>query len=274
MTRIELNSGTSIPQIGFGTYNTADTAASVAEAIQAGYRHLDTAQMYRNEDGVGEGIRRSGVPRDDLFITTKLNNGNHRPADVVTSLDDSLKKLGLDAVDLFLIHWPVPTLYDGDFVSTWQTMIQLAEDGLIRSIGVSNFEPDHLDRLIEETGVVPAVNQIQVHPYFANDAVRAHCAEKGIVVQAWSPLGRGDALSDPLITEIAESRGVSAARVILRWHTQRGDVVIPKSDSPARMRDNADVFSFELTDSEMGAVASLDKGEAGRRGEHPEVFEG
>lgn len=274
MTSISLPSGSTIPRLGFGTYKTRDTAAAVTEALRAGYRHVDTAQMYANEAGVGAGLRASGLPREEVFVTTKLRNDRHRPEDVRPSLEGSLQELGLEQVDLFLIHWPLPTLYGGDFVSTWEAMIELAEAGLTREIGVSNFQPHHLDRLVEDTGVVPAVNQIEVHPYFTNDAVRAHCAELGTAVQAWSPLGRGDEFADPVIADVAAAHGVSPARAILRWHVQRGDVVIPKTDSPERMRDNADLFGFALSEQEMAAITGLDKGQSGRRGGHPDSFEG
>lgn len=271
MAQLELNSGTSIPQLGFGTYATAQTADSVAAALRTGYRQIDTAQMYQNEAGVGEGVRASGIPRDEVFVTTKLNNPHHHPDDVHRTFNRSLDELGFDYVDLFLIHWPLPMI-DIDYVDTWRAMIGIAESGRAKAIGVSNFLPEHLDRIIDETGVVPAANQIEVHPYFANNEVRAYCADKGILVQAWSPLGKGDEFGDPVLTDVASRVGRSEAQVILRWHIQRGDVVIPKTDRPARMQENFTVFDFELSTEEMSAIDALDKGEAGRRGGHPSTF--
>ena len=274
MTRLGLHSGSSIPLIGFGTYATQDPADAVARAIDSGYRHLDTAQMYQNEAEVGEGIRRSGIERSELFVTTKLNNGNHDPETAAASFAASLEALGTEYVDLFLIHWPLPHSEQTHYVTTWKTLIDLYESGRARAIGVSNFEPEHLERIIDATGVVPDVNQIELHPYFGNERVRGYCREKGIVVEAWSPLGRGDEFEDPGILRIAETHGVSPAQVILRWHLQRGDVVIPKSDSAARMRQNRDILGFELTAEQQAAVTALDMGEAGRRGAHPNTFTG
>lgn len=270
-TTIELNSGAQLPQVGFGTSQAATPAASVAAALQIGYRHVDTAQMYGNEAEVGEGIRASGVAREDIFVTTKLHNPNHDPADARRTFTESLRRMGLDYVDLFLIHWPMPFLQI-DYLHTWETLIELRDSGRAASIGVSNFQPDHLDRIIGATGVVPAVNQIEVHPYFANNEVREFAKSHGIAIEAWSPLGKGDELTDPVISGIAERLGRSPAQVVLRWHIQRGDVVIPKSDREERMRQNADVFSFELTDTDMAAIAALDKGEDGRRSAHPNVL--
>ncbi|MDO5492196.1 MAG: aldo/keto reductase [Nesterenkonia sp.] len=274
MSTLPLNSGTSIPQIGYGTYATEDTATMVAEALGLGYRHLDTAQMYGNEAGVGEGVRRSGVDRSEVFITTKLDNDVHRHDDALESFDRSLRALGTDYVDLFLIHWPLPTRYGGDFVSTWRTMLEIAESGRAKAVGVSNFEPEHVEALVRETGVVPAVNQIEVHPYFANDAVRSCCREHGIVVEAWSPLGRGDEFDDPTVREVADQLDASPAQVILRWHLQRGDVVIPKSSTRERMRENFDLHSFQLSEEQMSSITALDRGADGRRGAHPDTFTG
>lgn len=270
-TTLPLNSGAQIPQIGFGTSQAADAASSVAEALRAGYRHIDTAQMYGNESGVGEGVRASGVPREEVFVTTKLNNGHHATADVHRTFEESLNRLGFDYVDLFLIHWPLPFL-ETDYVETWKAMLELQDSGRARAVGVSNFQPEHLERIIEATGVTPAVNQIEVHPYFANDELRAFCRERGIVVAAWSPLGKGAELSDPVITQLAEKHGRPAAQVILGWHLQRGDVVIPKSDNPERIRANRDLAGFELPAEDLAAITALDKGEAGRRSPHPNEF--
>lgn len=282
--RVPLRDGTSIPQIGFGTLNVppgrdsspermARTAELVGLAIDAGYRHIDTAQMYANERGVGRAIAESGIPRDELYVTTKLGNANHAPDDVRRSFDESLDNLGLDHVDLFLMHWPLPTLYDGDYVSTWRAITELVADGRLRSAGVSNFHPDHLERIIGETGLVPVVDQIEVHPDFANRAARDAAARHGIVVEAWSPLGQGRTLADPTVAEIAATVGRSAAQVILRWHVQCGHVVFPKSMHVERMRENIDVFDFELTAGQMASMDALDRGEAGRTGPNPDDFD-
>ncbi len=282
---VRLNDGTTIPQLGFGTLNvppdreptranTTKTAEVVGLALQAGYRLLDTAQAYANERGVGEAIAASGIPRQELYVTSKLANPHHRPDDVRRSYDETLEKLGLQRLDLFLIHWPLPTLYDGDYVSTWRALTELVTDGRLRSAGVSNFQPAHLDRIIAETGVAPAVNQIELHPYFANEAARAATEGHGIAVEAWSPLGHGQVLEDKVITGIAGDRAKSCAQIVLRWHIQRGYVTIPKSSHRDRMRDNFNVFDFELSDEEIDSINALDKGEAGRVGPHPDTFEG
>jgi 2,5-diketo-D-gluconate reductase A len=281
--RIALNDGTTIPQLGFGTYgvqpdrlstpaNVARTAEVVGHALRVGYRLIDTAQSYGTERGVGEAIAASGIPRDALYVTSKLGNGNHRPDDVRRSFEETLEKLGLAYLDLFLMHWPLPTLYDGDYVATWRAMTELVADGRLRTAGVSNFQPAHLDRIIAETGVVPAVNQIEVHPYFANSAARAASTRHGIAVEAWSPLGQGKVLADPVIGRIAAARGKSTAQVILRWHLQQGHIVIPKSLHRERMEENLAVFDFELSAEEVAAIDALDQGEGGRIGPHPDTF--
>jgi len=272
---LTLNNGRTIPQLGFGVFQVppAETAKVTLDAFEAGYRHIDTAQMYGNEAGVGEAIKASGLDRDDVYITTKLNNSFHRPEDARVQFEKSLERLGLDQVDLFLIHWPLPTKYDGDFVSTWQTLIEFANDGRARSIGVSNFQVDHLQRLAEETSVVPAVNQIEVHPYFGNEAVRTANAAAGILTEAWSPIAQGAVLDDPTITAIAEKLGRTPSQVTLRWHIQRGDIVFPKTLSPERMRENAGIFDFELDAADQGAITALDRGEEGRRGPNPSTFD-
>jgi 2,5-diketo-D-gluconate reductase A len=272
---LTLNDGRTIPQLGFGVFQVppAETAKVTADALAAGYRHIDTAQMYGNEKGVGEAIASSGLARDEVFVTTKLNNGFHRPDDARRSFDESLGRLGTDHVDLFLIHWPLPTLYDGDYVSTWKTLIEFLEDGRARSIGVSNFQVDHLERLAAETSVVPAVNQIEVHPYFGNEEVRAANAAAGILTQAWSPIAQGAVLDDPVITGIADRLGRTPSQVTLRWHVQRGDIVFPKTLSPERMRENAAIFDFELGEDDMAAITGLDRGEGGRRGPNPSTFD-
>lgn len=244
-------------------------------ALRAGYRHIDTAQSYGNERGVGRAIAVSGIPREELYITSKLANGNHRPDDVRRSFDETLDNLGLEQLDLFLIHWPLPALYDGDYVSTWAAMTELVAQGRLRTAGVSNFAPAHLDRIIAETGAVPAVNQIELHPYLANQAVRAAAARHGVALEAHSPLGHdGKPLDDETITGIAASRGKSSAQVILRWHLQHGHIVIPKSARPERMKDNLNVIDFELSEEEIRSIDALDKGESGRAGPNPDTYQG
>ncbi len=273
--RLTLNDGATIPQLGFGVFQVPphETAQVVTDAFEAGYRHIDTAQMYGNEKGVGEAIASSGLARDEIYVTTKLNNGFHRPDDARRAFDQSLADLGTDFVDLFLIHWPLPTKYDGDFVSTWNTLIEFAADGRARSIGVSNFQVDHLARLAAETAVVPAVNQIEVHPYFGNEQVRAADAAAGILTEAWSPIAQGAVLDDPVITAIAARLGRTPSQVTLRWHVERGDIVFPKTLSADRMRENAGIFDFELTAEDAAAITALDRGEAGRRGPNPSTFD-
>jgi 2,5-diketo-D-gluconate reductase A len=272
---IELNDGTSIPQLGFGVFqiDPDDTASAVKTALDIGYRHIDTAEMYQNEAGVGQGIRDSGVDRSEVYVTSKLNNGFHEPDDARRAFDATLKALQFDYVDLFLIHWPLPTLYDGDFVSTWRTLEQFKADGRAKSIGVSNFQVAHLERVAQETDTVPAVNQIEVHPYFSNDEVRAFDARKGIATEAWSPIAQGKVLDDPVITRIAESVGRSPAQVVLRWHIQRGDIVFPKSVTRERIEENFELFDFELSTVDVNAINELDKGEDGRTGPDPDSFD-
>jgi 2,5-diketo-D-gluconate reductase A len=272
---IELNDGNEIPQLGFGVFQVppAETAQAVAHALEAGYRHIDTAEMYGNERGVGEAIRASGIARDEVFVTSKLNNGFHRPDDARAAFGRTLEELGFDHVDLFLIHWPLPTLYDGDFVSTWRTMEEFKADGRARSIGVSNFQVAHLERLAAETETVPAVNQIEAHPFFHNDEVRAYGAEHGIVTEAWAPIAKGKVGDDETIRAVADKVGRTPAQVTLRWHVQRGDIVFPKSVTPARIVENFALFDFELSDDQMQRIGSLDRGEDGRTGPNPDVFD-
>jgi 2,5-diketo-D-gluconate reductase A len=271
---IELNDGHSIPQLGFGVFqiDPEETAAAVNEALEVGYRHIDTAEMYGNERGVGEAVRASGLDRGELYVTSKLNNGYHRPDDARPAFDRTLAELGFEYVDLFLIHWPLPTLYDGDFVSTWKTLEEFREDGRARSIGVSNFQVEHLERLAAETGTVPAVNQIELHPYLLNAEVRAYDEAHGIATEAWSPIAQGEVLDDPVITEIAEGVGRTPAQVVLRWHIQRGDIVFPKSVTPERIRENFEIFDFELEPGDIERIAALDRGEDGRTGPNPDAF--
>ena len=272
---LSLNDGNTIPQLGFGAFQVPpeDTARITGQAFEAGYRHIDTAEMYRNEKGVGEAIRDAGIPREELFITSKLNNGFHEPDKARAAFDQTLKDLGLEQVDLFLIHWPLPTQYDGDFVSTWKTLIEFKEDGRARSIGVSNFQPDHLARLAAETDVVPAVNQIEVHPYLGNEEARSANEAAGILTESWSLIAQGGVLDDEVITKIAAEVGRTPAQVTLRWHVQRGDIVFPKSSSPERMAENFALFDFELEDQAMQDITALDRGEKGRTGPNPDVFD-
>ena len=271
---ITLNDGNTIPQLGFGVFQIApkDTAKAVGEALEIGYRHIDTAEMYGNEKEVGEAIRSSGLDRGEVFVTSKLSNGAHEPQEARKAFDRTLSELGFDYVDLFLIHWPLPTLYDGDFVSTWKTLEEFHSDGRARSIGVSNFQVEHLERLAAETDTVPAVNQIEVHPYLTNEAVRSYDREHGIATEAWSPIAQGAVLGDPTIAEIAEKVGKTSAQVVLRWHIQRGDIVFPKSVTPSRMKENFEIFDFELGSEDMEAITGLDRGEEGRTGAHPDTF--
>lgn len=273
--RLDLHDGTSIPQLGFGVFLVppADTQQVVEAAIEVGYRHIDTAQMYGNEEGVGAAIAASGLARDEFYVTTKLNNGFHRPDDVRRSFDESLAKLGLEQVDLFLIHWPLPTRYDGDYVSTWRAMTELVAAGGARSVGVSNFQPDHLDRIVAETGVAPVINQIEVHPYLANEAARAASHRHGALVEAWSPIARGRVVDDAVIARVAGEVDRTPSQVTLRWHLQRGDIVFPKSVHRARMEENLGVFDFELSPAQMTAIDALDEGEPGRVGPNPDVFD-
>lgn len=271
---ITLNDGNAIPQLGFGVFQIEpkDTAKAVGEALDIGYRHIDTAEMYRNEKGVGEAVRASGLDRSEVFVTSKLNNGFHEPDDARRAFDETLSELGFDYVDLFLIHWPLPMLYDGDYVSTWKTLEEFKQDGRARSIGVSNFQIEHLKRLASEIETVPAVNQIEVHPYLTNDAVRDYGREHGIATEAWSPIAQGAVLGDPTITQIAEKVGKMPAQVVLRWHIERGDIVFPKSVTPSRMRENFKLFDFKLDPSDLDEISTLDKGEDGRTGPNPDTF--
>jgi 2,5-diketo-D-gluconate reductase A len=268
---IRLNNGVEIPQLGFGVYQIppGETAEAVGRALEIGYRHIDTAQMYGNEKEVGEAVRASGLDRGEVFVTSKLNNGSHRRDDALRAFDGTLEALGLDQLDLFLVHWPLPTI-DVDYVETWKAMEEIYADGLCRAIGVSNFNPHHLRRLFGETEVRPAVNQIEVHPYLVQDDVRAFDAEHEIVTEAWSPIAQGKVLDDPAIEAIAQRLGRSPAQVVLRWHVQRGDVVFPKSVTPARMEENFDLFSFELSEGDMAAITGLDRHE--RTGPDPDTF--
>jgi 2,5-diketo-D-gluconate reductase A len=271
---VTLNDGMSIPQLGFGVFQIppADTAEAVGVALDSGYRHIDTAQMYENEKQVGQGVRDSGLSRGDVFITSKLHNGFHRPADAHHAFDRTLADLAVDYVDLFLIHWPLPMLYDGDFVATWRVLEDVHRGGRARSIGVSNFQVAHLERLLDKSDTVPAVNQVEVHPYFTNAEVRKYGRSHGIATEAWSPIARGAVLDDPVIGRIAAKVDRTPAQVVLRWHIQRGDIVFPKSTKPQRIQENFQVFDFELEAHDVEVIAALDRGEDGRIGPHPDTF--
>jgi 2,5-diketo-D-gluconate reductase A len=272
---VALNNQTTIPQLGFGVFQVPpdQTEATVTTALEVGYRHIDTAQMYQNEAGVGAAIAQAGIARDDLYVTSKLNNTFHEPDAARRAFDETMQRLGLDRIDLFLIHWPLPTRYGGDFVSTWRTLGEFVADGRATSIGVSNFQPAHLTRIVEETGVVPAVNQIEVHPYFSNDTARTASQRLGIAVESWSPIAQGRVLDDPTIVEIAKAVGRTPSQVTLRWHVQRGDIVFPKSMREERMRENFEIFDFSLTDDQVAAISGLDRGEEGRTGPNPDTFD-
>jgi 2,5-diketo-D-gluconate reductase A len=271
---VTLNDGNTIPQLGFGVWQipTADTERAVLRALDIGYRHIDTAEMYGNEREVGEAVRASGLDRSDVFVTSKLNNGFHRPDDARRAFETTLAELGFDYVDLFLIHWPLPTLYDGDYVSTWKTLEEFKQDGRARSIGVSNFQIAHLERLAAEADLPPAVNQIELHPFLQNVAVDAYGRERGIATEAWSPLANGNVVGDETIGAIAEELGRTPAQIGLRWQLQRGNVVFPKSTTPERIQENFELFDFELPPEAMARIDALDRGEAGRTGPHPDSF--
>jgi 2,5-diketo-D-gluconate reductase A len=271
---ITLNNGQAIPQFGFGVFQIQpkDTVAAVSTALQAGYRHIDTAEMYGNEAEVGEAIARSDLDRGEVFVTSKLSNDAHEPDDARRAFDETLKALGTEYVDLFLIHWPLPARYGGDIAPTWRVLEEAYREGRARSIGVSNFQPHHLRRLHGETQIIPAVNQIEIHPYLTQDEVRAFCAEHQIAVEAWGPLGRGAVLGDPVIQSIANRAGKTPAQVVLRWHIQRGDIVFPKSVTPDRIRENIDIFDFELPPADIEDITLLNKNE--RTGFDPDKFNG
>jgi 2,5-diketo-D-gluconate reductase A len=273
---ITLNDGRAIPQLGFGVFQVPpeDTAEATALALDVGYRHIDTAEMYANEQGVGDAVRDSSLDRDAIWITSKLANPKSEPDEIRAAFEETLQKLGSDHVDLFLIHWPLPTRPGSDFVTRWKVLEEFKADGRARSIGVSNFEVAHLERLAAECNVVPAVNQIELHPYFLNEEVRAHGESHGIATEAWSPIAQGGVLRDPVITEIAERLERTAAQVVLRWHVQRDSIVFPKSVTPERVRENFELFDFELTDADMEAITGLDRGEDGRTGPNPNEFTG
>lgn len=267
---VTLSDGEQIPQLGFGTFQVppADTADVATRALLAGYRHIDTAAAYGNEAGVGQAVHAAGLQRDDVYITTKCFNDDHGFEPAKRALHASLKRLEMDHVDLYLIHWPVPSA--NRYAETWQALVELRQEGLTRSIGVSNFQPTHLERIIAETGVAPVVNQVELHPYFQQIGLRREHADLGIVTEAWSPLAQGKVLDDPALIEIATTHGVTTGQVTIRWHLQLGNVVIPKSVTQERIEQNLDVLRFTLSRAEMAAISELDAGE--RTGPDPDAF--
>jgi 2,5-diketo-D-gluconate reductase A len=268
---ITLNNGVTIPQLGFGVFQIPpdQTKDATALALEVGYRHIDTAEMYGNEAGVGEAVRASGIDRAEIFVTSKLNNGAHGHDDALAAFAETLSTLDIGYVDLFLVHWPLPTV--SDYVETWKAMEEIYASGKARAVGVSNFQTTHLNRLAAECTVVPAVNQIEVHPYLTNETVRAYGAEHGIATEAWSPIAQGGVLEDPAIVTIAERGGRTPAQVTLRWHVQRGDIIFPKSVTESRVRENFALFDFELTDADVASISALNKDE--RTGPDPDVFD-
>ena len=267
---IALNNGVVIPQLGFGVYQITpdDTRQATLDALEVGYRHIDTAEMYGNEKQVGEAVSASGLARSEVFVTSKLNNGFHARDAALRAFDGTLDALGFDYLDLFLIHWPLPSI--GNFVDTWKAMQEISESGRVKAIGVSNFQEKHLQRLFDETSIVPAVNQIEVHPYLAQDTLRAFNMAHGIMTEAWSPIAQGTVLDDEVIVSIAEKVDKSPAQVTLRWHIQRGDIVFPKSVTRSRVEENFAIFDFELSDDDMRSITELDRNE--RTGPDPDTF--
>jgi diketogulonate reductase-like aldo/keto reductase len=268
--RIPLRPDVEIPQLGYGVFQVPpkETEEVVARALRVGYRHIDTAAAYGNEGAVGQAIHASGIPREEIFVTTKCFNDDHGKDRAKRAFKASLERLELEHVDLYLIHWPVPS--HDLYVETWQAFIELQAEGFVRAIGVSNFQPAHLERIVEETGVVPAINQVELHPHFQQAGLRHEHDELGIVTEAWSPLGQGLELEDPVIVAIAEAQTKTPAQAIIRWHLQLGNVVIPKSVTPGRIEENFDVFDFELSADEMERIRELDEGR--RIGPDPDTF--
>ncbi|WP_329525251.1 aldo/keto reductase [Streptomyces sp. NBC_01462] len=269
---ITLNNAVRIPQLGFGTFQIPpeETRETTLAALEAGYRHVDTAEMYGNEKEVGQAVRDSGLDRGDVFVTSKLDNGAHAHDDALQAFDRTMEELALDYLDLFLIHWPLPG--KGDFVETWKALEEIYRSGRVKAIGVSNFQPQHLRRLLEDSEVVPAVNQIEVHPYLTQADARAFGAEHDIATEAWSPIAQGKVLDDPTIKRIAERVGKTPAQVTLRWHLQRGDIVFPKSVTQKRIEENFDLFDFELGEGDIGEISALNRDE--RTGPDPDSFNG
>ncbi len=268
---ITLNNGVEIPQLGFGVFQIepADTVEAVTRALDVGYRHIDTAEMYGNEREVGEAIAKSGIDPAEIFVTSKLNNGFHAYDDALRAFDGTLSALGTERIDLFLIHWPLATVRD--FTETWRALEKVYADGRTRSIGVSNFQPHHLNRLRDECTVVPVVNQIELHPYLTQAELRAYGADHSIATEAWSPIAQGGVLEDPTITTIAAALDRTPAQVVLRWHVQLGNIVFPKSVNPQRMAENFGIFDFTLAESDMASISGLNKDE--RTGPDPDVFD-
>lgn len=267
---VEMNDGRSIPVIGFGVWQVPDDVVvdATLKALEVGYRHIDTAYLYLNERGVGEALRRSGLDRDDIFVTTKVWNTDHGYDETLRAFDTSTGLLGIDEVDLYLIHWPTPAR--DIYLDSWRALIRLREEGRARSIGVSNFHEAHLRKIIDETGVIPAINQIELHPWLPQAQMRDIDARLGIKTEAWSPLGSGRLIDDPVIGEVAAKHGKSPAQVMVRWSLQLGNIVLPKSVTPERIEQNIDVFDFELDDADMAAIASLESGR--RTGPNPDEF--
>ena len=268
---IELNNGVRMPQLGYGVFQVPDdeTATAVKTALEAGYRSIDTATVYGNEKGVGQALAESGIARDELFITTKLWNSAQGYDSTLKAFDESMKKLGLEQLDLYLIHWPTPER--DKYLDTWKAFEKLHADGRVRAIGVSNFQPAHLERLLDAADVAPAVNQIELHPYLQQQEVREFDAKHGIATEAWSPLAKGGSLlGDPVVADLAVKRGRTPAQIVLRWHLQLGNVVIPKSVTPSRIAENFDLFGFTLTEDELESLTPLDRGE--RTGPNPDTF--
>ena len=267
---IDLSGDVRIPQFGLGVFQVPpdETVENVAHALKVGYRHIDTARAYQNEAQVGQAVRASGLGREELFITTKLWNSDQ--ANPIDTLKGSLELLEMEYVDLYLIHWPAPGR--DTYLTAWEGLVEAHEQGLARSIGVSNFQPEHLRRIIDATGVTPAVNQIELHPYLTQPGLRREHAERGIVTEAWSPLAQGAVLDDPVITEIAAAHGRTPGQIVLRWHVELGNVVFPKSMTPSRIEENIDIFDFELSEDEVARIEALDRGE--RTGPDPDTFNG
>ena len=269
---IKLNNGVTIPQLGFGVFQVKpeQTVEAVTRALEAGYRHIDTAAMYGNEAEVGQAVKSSGIDPSEVFVTSKLNNNAHQPDAALRAFEETYAKIGKDQLDLYLVHWPLPTI-GIDYVDTWKAMEEILASGRVRAIGVSNFQTAHLDRLAAECDTVPAINQIEIHPYLTQDTLRRYDADHGIATEAWSPIAKGNVLDDPAITRIADARGRTAAQVVLRWHIQRGDIVFPKSVTPARIAENFAIFDFELSGEEMDAISALNRDE--RTGPDPDTFD-
>jgi 2,5-diketo-D-gluconate reductase A len=268
---ITLNNGVDIPQLGFGVFqiDPADTERATLEAFEVGYRHIDTAEMYRNEAGVGQAVRASGLERSEIFVTSKLNNSFHRPEQVRPAFQGTLETLGFDYLDLFLVHWPMPMI-EVDYLDTWKAMESLLSEGSVRAIGVSNFQPEHLQRLLDEATIVPAANQIEIHPYLTQDALREFDQAHGIATEAWSPIAQGKVLDDPTIVAIADAIDRTPAQVVLRWQLQRGEIVFPKTATRSRMEENFALFDFELTDEQLAAISARNRDE--RTGPDPYTF--